>query len=156
MPIPASDNALAPASRIAGEECRFSRSLTNQWSWASVPDHGNTHLSSATPAARAASTEHTMNAADWSVSRLAFMALVYGKPIQRLSAVTVAISSVDFSSGNHACGLRAATELNRDHNPAIFCWCASIDSPAAARRAFSNTGYTWMGSMIERAISASL
>src|SRR4051794_15970098 len=111
MPMPASDKAERPAKRIAGDECRLSRSDTNQWSWVSVPDHGNTHLSSGTPAARAASTEHTMRAADWSVSRLAFIAFVYGKPIQRLSAVTVAISSADFSSPNHAWGLRAATAL---------------------------------------------
>src|SRR5689334_3457037 len=102
MPTPASDSADRPAKRMAGDECRFSRSDTNQWSWASAPDHGNTHLSSGTPAARAASTEQTMSAADWSVSRLAFMALVYGKPIQRLSAVTVAISEADFSSPNQA------------------------------------------------------
>src|SRR5205807_6377186 len=138
MPTPASDRAAPPATRMAGDEYRFSRSDTNQWSWASAPDHGNTHFASGTPAALAASTEHTMTAADWSVSRLAFMALVYGKPIQRLSAVTVAISSIDFSSPNQAWGLRAATELNLDHSAAIFCWCASIDSPAAARSAFSN------------------
>src|SRR6184192_4860729 len=118
MPIPASSNAARPASLIAGDECRFSRSETNQWSWASAPDHGKTHFSSGTRAARAASTEHMMTAADWSVSRLAFMALVYGKPIQRLSAVTVAISSIDFSSPNQAWGLRAATELNLDHSAA--------------------------------------
>src|SRR2546421_13125269 len=107
---------------MAGDECRSARSETNQWSWASAPDHGNTHLSSGTPAARAASTEHTMIAAAWSVSRLAFMAFGYGNPIQRLSAVTGPISSGVFSSRNQAWGVRAATELNRDPSEAVLCW----------------------------------
>ena len=125
---------------MAGEERRSARSDTNQWSWASAPDHGNTHFSSGTPSARASETEHMITAADWSVSRLAFMALVYGKPIHRLSAVTVAISSAVCARRDHACGFWAATALKRAHNEAILCWCSSMDSPAAARRAFSNTG----------------
>src|SRR5947208_11897988 len=103
---------------MAGDECRSARSETNQWSWASAPDHGNTHFSSGTPAARAASTEHTITAADWSVSRLAFMALVYGNPIHRLSAVTVAISEAVRSSRDNAWGLRAPPVLNGDQREA--------------------------------------
>src|SRR5437762_10844808 len=40
--------------------------------------------------AQAASSEKTMAAGEWSVLRLAFMGLVYGKANKRLSAVTVA------------------------------------------------------------------
>src|SRR5438067_1420784 len=140
MPAPASSSAACPARRMAGEEWRSARSDTNQWSWASAPDHGKTQRSWGTPEARAASTEHMIRAAAWSVSRLAFMALVYGKPISRLSAETVAISSAVFAVGDQAWGLADATSLKRAHSEAILSWWASIDSPAAARRAFSKTG----------------
>src|SRR5207302_6069475 len=110
---PARANTARPMAAMAGEECRSARSDTNRWSWASAPAHGNTQRSSGTPAALAASTEHMIRAAAWSVSRLAFMALVYGKPIIRLSDVTVAMSSAVLASRDQAFGLAAATSLNR-------------------------------------------
>src|SRR5207302_8973007 len=133
-PTPASSNTVRAMAPIAGDECRSARSDTNQWSWASAPAHANTQRSSGTPADRAASTEHMIRAAAWSVSRLAFMAFVYGNPIMRLSAVTVPISAAVLASRDQAQGLAAATWLKRDQRAATLAWWSSIDSPAVARR----------------------
>src|SRR2546423_7742941 len=122
MAVPATARAARPAVRMAGDECRSARSETNQWSNASAPDQGKTHFSSGTPVERAASTEHRMTAADWSVSRLAFIALVYGNPIHRLSAVTVAMSDAVRASGDQAFGLVAATSLKCAHTAASLSW----------------------------------
>src|SRR5947209_7724141 len=73
----------------------------------------------------------------------------------RLSGPTARISSGVRNFGDHAYGLDSATFENRDHSELIFTWCWSIVSPAAARRAFSKTGYTWVGTASDRAISAS-
>src|SRR5687768_16904421 len=97
------------------------------------------------PSDRAASTEQTTTAAAWSVDRLEFMYFGYGKPIMRLSGVTVRISSEDRAFGVHACGLRAPTSENAAHSRATFSWCSSTPSPAAARSAFSKIGYTCVG-----------
>src|SRR5437879_2325985 len=120
MPTPARPRAVFPLSAMAGEECRLSRLETNQWSWASEPAHGKTHWPSGTPAARAASTEHSNTAAAWSVCMLAFISLGYGKPIMRLSGPGVRISSGVRKCGDHAYGFDSATRENRDHSWLIF------------------------------------
>ena len=53
--------------------------------------------SSGTPAARAASYEHSSSAAPWSTSMLAHMRFGYGKHTMRLSAETVRISSAVYA-----------------------------------------------------------
>ena len=58
----------------------------------------------------------------------------------RLSAVTVRISSAVFRSGDHAFGFVAATAEKRDHSSLTATWWSSIERPAFARTAFSNTG----------------
>src|SRR5439155_23131685 len=108
-----------PARRIAGDETKSARDDTHQWSWASAPANGNTQRSRGTPAASAAPAEQTISAAAWSVWMLAFISFGYGKPIMRLSSVTVRISSAVRASGNHAYGLPAATALKRAHRSEI-------------------------------------
>ena len=61
---------------MAGEDQKLSRSENSIVSWASVPAHGNTQRSRATPAASAAAAEQRISAAAWSRSQLEFMALV--------------------------------------------------------------------------------
>src|SRR5689334_11752242 len=120
-PAPARAKARRAQAAMAGLEWRFSRSLTNQWSWASAPDTGNTQRSSGTPAARAASTEQRMSPAAWSVWMLAFISFGYGKPIMRLSADGVRISSAVLASGDQAYGFLAAVSEKRDHSSETFC-----------------------------------
>jgi hypothetical protein len=71
-----------------------------------------------------------------------------------LPGPAVRISSAVFASRIHAFGLRAATSLKPAHSSLIATWCSSTPSPAAARIAVSNIGYTWTGITIWRAISA--
>ena len=153
MPIPASWSACAPPSAIAGVSANVHRLLMNGCSWQSLPDSGNTHRSRGTPSDSARSTEHMISAAAMSTSLLEFMYFGYGKPIIRLAGDTVRISSADFGSRIHALGLAAATALNLAHSSLILTWCSSTDSPAAARIAVSNIGYTWTGITIPRATS---
>ena len=69
--------------------------------------------SSGTPAARAASYEHSSTAAPWSTSMLAHMRFGYGKHTMRLSGETVRISSGEYAVRDHAFGL-----LGRDRGEA--------------------------------------
>ena len=55
-----------------------------------------------------------MTAAPCSTALFEFIRFVYGNPIMRFSAVGVRISSAVYASWIHACGLAAATSLNRD------------------------------------------
>src|SRR5205807_4346131 len=138
--VPDISNTARPQAPRAGEERRSARSETNQWSWPSAPACTNTQRSSGTPADLAASTEHTIRAAAWSVWMLAFMSFRYGNPIILLSAEAVRISSGVRATGDQAAGLCEATSEKRDHRREIFSWCWPTDSAAAALMAFSNTG----------------
>ena len=89
-----------------------------------------------------------------STSLFEFMYFGYGRPIIRLFGPGVRISSADSSRCTHAYGLWAATAEKRDHSSETRRWCSSGSSPAAARSAVSNIGYTWTGMMILRASSA--
>ena len=96
-----------------------------------------------------------INAAAWSVWMLAFISFGYGKPIMRLSGVTVRISSAVRASGDHAYGLVAATAEKPAHSSDTRRWCSSTVSPLAARSAFSKIGYTCVGITSDAAISTS-
>jgi len=76
--VPARASAVAPASRMAGDEWKSARWDRNQWSSASAPASGKTQRSRATPAASAAAAEQRMTAAPWSTWRSAVRSLVYG------------------------------------------------------------------------------
>jgi hypothetical protein len=58
---------------------------------------------------RAVSAEHRITGAAWSTRAYAFITVVYGKQIIRLSSVTVVISSGSRTWGDHAYGFVAAT-----------------------------------------------
>jgi hypothetical protein len=76
MSVPANAVADFPASRMAGDEWKSARWERNQWSSASAPANGKTHLSRGTPAASAASAEQRTRAAPWSTCKLAVNNLV--------------------------------------------------------------------------------
>ena len=91
--MPAWANAAAAAVASAGQPCRRSRSAISQVSWLVATTCGNTQRSGATPAARAASAEHSSTAEAMSTVLLATIAFVYGNEIIRLSGDGVAIAS---------------------------------------------------------------
>ena len=68
---------------------------TNQWSWASVPAHGNTQRSAGTPSVAGPLDRATITAAPCSTALLEFMSFVYGNPTIRLSGPAVRISSAE-------------------------------------------------------------
>lgn len=59
-----------------------------------------------------------MTTAAWLTMLLEFISFGYGQLIIRLSGPACPISSALRASRLHACGLSAATALNRDHNSA--------------------------------------
>ena len=79
---------------------------------------------------------------------------MYGRPIIRFFGPGVRISSADLASRSQAFGLAAATALNPAHSSLTLTWCSSTLSPAAARTAVSNIGYTCTGMTMPRARSA--
>ena len=75
VPRSAASNSARPAAAIAGEVPGSGREAGNRTSTALDPDQTNTERS-ATPALRAAASEHTTSAAPWSDPRKAFIRLV--------------------------------------------------------------------------------
>src|SRR5665213_317121 len=140
----AAANRAWPAARMAGDRPGSGRALTKRTSTASDPDHTNT-ARSATPARRAAASEQTTRAADWSDPRKAVIRLVYGSHTIRLSGEGVAISPAVRRWGNHAYGWAAATSVNGAISSPITVRCAGAFRPARAANTFSNSGYTWIG-----------
>ena len=83
-----------------------------------------------------------ISAADMSTSLFEFIDFVYGRPIIRFFGPGVRISSADLASRSQAFGLVSATALNPAHSSLTLTRCSSTPSPAAARTAVSNIGYT--------------
>ena len=75
IPTDAASNKARPAAAMAGERPGSGRAVGNRTSVASAPDQTNT-ARSATPASRAAASEHTTRAAPWSEPRKAVISFV--------------------------------------------------------------------------------
>src|SRR3546814_2196631 len=78
------------------------------------------------------------------------MSFVYGKPIQRLSADGVRISSAVYERWIQACGFDAATSLKRAQSSDATTSCSSTVRPCLSRCACSKSGYTCTGIMTPR------
>src|SRR5581483_8906025 len=96
--------------------------------WTSTPSPApcrNTHRSRGTPAAVAASAEHSSSAAAWSTLLFEFINFVYGKQIRRFSLVGVAISDGEYARRIAASSLPTAIVLMRDHRRDATATCSA-------------------------------